>query len=100
MIPRTREMNQTLAAIRRLTVRGVPPTYNELARELGIASRSGAHRRLMALRLAGLVDWVPGRRGSLRIIEDPWADLSKLSTTELQTLNVRCRVLLEERGAR
>lgn len=98
MIPRTREMNRTLAALRKLTVDGVPPTYDQVARELGIVSRSGVHARLTALREAGLVRWEPSRQGSLRITDDPWSDLAKLSTSDLKALSVRIDVLIEERA--
>lgn len=52
MTPREREC---LDAIKRLTVHGVGPTYQEIADHIGLASKSGAHRMVESLEAQGLV---------------------------------------------
>lgn len=46
------------------------PTLDELAWLAG-RSRSTVYEHLHALRRAGLVDWEPGRRGTLRALVEP-----------------------------
>lgn len=47
------------------------PTLDELAGMVGLRSRSTVHGHLHALRRAGLVDWEPGRRATLRALVVP-----------------------------
>lgn len=50
---------------------GGAPSVRELAAAVGLASPSSMHRHLCHLRDAGLVTWVPGRLGTLRVVEPP-----------------------------
>ena len=90
---------QCLAAIRRLTVDGVPPTWDDLRVDLGLASKSGVHHLLVGLRDRGLIAWT-GRVGhSLVILEDAVSDdtLKALPTEALQTLIERIYLILGDR---
>lgn len=60
-----------LLSFPQLTDAAGPPTLDELAELCGLASRSTVHEHLHALRRAGLVDWEPGRRGTLRALAVP-----------------------------
>lgn len=61
-----------LDAIRELTAeRGFPPTYGELARQLGYASKESIHRRIHRFREEGLVDFEPRLPRTLRVISPP-----------------------------
>lgn len=66
----TRAQADCLAAIRRLTVDGVPPGYDELATALGLSSKGDVARLLNQLRDRGAVTWLPHRARSLVILED------------------------------
>ncbi len=68
----TKTQANCLAAIKRLTVDGVPPTLAELTVAMDCNSKSGVHRILSALRARGAVDWVPRRARSIRILGDDY----------------------------
>lgn len=90
MIPPTARQAAALDAIRRLTVNGVPPSYDELAAELGLSGRSQVHYTLHRLKERGLVDFEYGRTRSLRVVERvTLADLSALSASDLVALRDR-----------
>lgn len=95
----TPRMAQCLAVIRDLTVDGVPPSYTQIQIALGLASKSGVHSLLSQLRERGKLDWDHARPRSIRLVEDDWARLDRLSDTDLRTLRVRIDVLLDERTA-
>lgn len=93
MTPRMREC---LDAIRRLTVDGVPPSYEELAAELGIASKSNVTRLIHQLRRDGFVTFNAHRARSVEIVGD--ADhLDTLSTDALIAIERRIRTILLNR---
>lgn len=50
--------------------RGFAPTTQEIAAGLGLASRSGVHRHLVALRKAGRLEWEPHHTRTLRVVAD------------------------------
>lgn len=64
MTPRQREC---LNLIRELTVDGVPPTFETLRLRMGLASKSGVHRVVEALRDRGVLNHTRDRRQSLSI---------------------------------
>lgn len=66
MTPRQREC---LDAIKRLTVRGVGPTYEQLRVELGVSSKSNVHRLVSALVASGRLARTAHRDRSLRVLE-------------------------------
>ena len=59
MIPPTPQMAETLAAIRKLTVDGVPPSVEKLALACGRRSRGSFHAHLKLMRERGLIVWTP-----------------------------------------
>lgn len=65
MTPRQKDM---LDAIRDLTVDGVSPTYEQLRVHLGIASKSGVNRMIVALERLGHVRRLKGCRRTVEII--------------------------------
>ncbi len=68
----TPRMQQAVDAIRRLTVDGVPPTYDELAADLGFKSRSAAFRIVKLLQERGLVTTHGGgTKRSIKLVEGP-----------------------------
>lgn len=52
-------MAETLAAIRKLTVDGVPPSVEKLALACGRRSRGSFHAHLKLMRERGLIVWTP-----------------------------------------
>lgn len=47
---------------------GVSPSLQEIADELGLASKSGAVRTLTLLKQRGFVDWIPNKSRSIRLV--------------------------------
>lgn len=82
----TPRMAECLAAIRKLTVDGVPPTYAQIGEAIGLRSKSGVNRLLDGMRARGMVDF--GHRArSIRIIERPSRqDLARLSHDDLRAV--------------
>lgn len=56
-------------AIIDLSQKGVPPTWEELRADIGLASRSSVDYWLWKLRDAGRVTWEDGRKRTLRVVE-------------------------------
>ena len=52
-----------------IIVRGVTPTYAELAEEVGLSSKSGVHRLVTQLEERGLVRRLPDKWQSLTLVE-------------------------------
>ena len=67
MMGLTKRQADCLAAIERLTKRGVAPTYREIQSELGLASTSGIARMIDALAERGLVRRMPHRARALEL---------------------------------
>lgn len=84
--PVTPRMSQCMGAIRRLTVNGVAPSYDELQADMGLASKSNVHRILTSLRARGLVEWEPCAGRSLRVVEEDLtpARLERMSNEQLR----------------
>lgn len=93
----TKEQARMKAAIIKLTVNGRAPTYEELRTEVGLASRSGVHRLLAALRERGHVEYLDARARSIRVIQEA-RGLGERSTDELTALRARIDTILQERG--
>lgn len=85
----THPLRKCLDAIDKLTVDGVPPSYDELAGELGLSSKSGINRLVTELEGRGYVRRQPGVARSLEIIPrrppSP-AELNRFGTPELLDL--------------
>lgn len=56
-----------LQAIRDLTVDGVPPSFDEIRTQTGLASKGQVHRLVRRLCDEGYVAWLPHRARSLRL---------------------------------
>lgn len=100
MMGLTKRQSQCLDAIRRLTVDGVPPTYNEIAADIGLASKSGINRLVVGLRERGLVAFLDGHRHrTLAVIGDHVSSsvLHTLSSEELRTIVAHCAGILAQR---
>lgn len=99
MIPPTPAQKQALDAIRRLSARGVAPSFAELGHALGLASKSGVHRLVHGLKARGWVDFEPNGVRTLRILEGAERiDLSTMSGVELVQLRDRITAELVNRG--
>jgi SOS-response transcriptional repressor LexA len=85
----TKAQKAMFDAIRKLTVDGVAPTYEELAAHLGIRSRGHIASQLASLRNKGWIEF--GRQArSIRIIDDG-------QPTELEGAStVRLRAVIED----
>lgn len=94
----TADQAALLAAIRRLTIAGAPPTYRALKAELGVRSTGTIHRRLWAPRDLGKVTWTD-RRGGLVILEDQVSPtvLNAMSDEALRTTLARITGILAHR---
>lgn len=51
-----------------MTATGVPPSYDDIAEELDISSRSQIHRLICALEERGWISRLPGRKRSITIL--------------------------------
>jgi SOS-response transcriptional repressor LexA len=98
MPPVTRRQADLIAAIRRLTIDGVPPSIGELCGALGLKGRGNVHNLLTSLRRRGLVEWQPFKARSIRLIEDAWAHLDTMSDAELEALRIRIGIVQEDRA--
>lgn len=48
---------------------GYPPSYREIAIELGVGSINTVSRHLQSLKEKGQVDWKPGHPRTLQVVE-------------------------------
>lgn len=91
-----------LKAIRDLTRDGVPPSYDEIAKEVGLASKSGVARAIYRLRSQGLIaQTMSGRRNVLLIASNPAyapGALERLPSPELLALIGNADAILRRRG--
>ena len=68
MTPPTKRQRQCERAIVKLTVDGVPPTYDELAVELGI-TRGAARMLAIGLQKRGRISIAPGAARSIELLD-------------------------------
>lgn len=94
----TQRQRETLEAIERLTCRdGAPPTFRELARELGLKTARVAHDRVLNMRKKGLIEPPKNKSRTLRIcpalrpIVVP-RDLLEELLTEIEDVRLRDRL--------
>src|SRR3569833_2311122 len=82
----TPRMAECLKAIRKLTVDGVPPSYEQLRIALGLASKSGIHRLVGQLRERGLIEHERGAGRSIALIEEDLLPerLARLTSEQLR----------------
>jgi SOS-response transcriptional repressor LexA len=75
-----------LRTIRDLTSDGVPPSFQQIADVLGMASKSGVSRLLNSLRAQGVVWWNPDKPRSLIVLDD---QVSPVALTKLSDATLR-----------
>lgn len=93
----TPRMRDAFAAIRRMTAAGVPPTFEEIAFELDLASKSSAHRLVNSLQARGLIEYDRRRARSIRILGE-MDGLEHRSTPDLRALRDRIEIILRARA--
>lgn len=95
----TKRQRDCLIAIARHTVDGVSPTYDELATDLGLASKSGIHHLLCELKARGAITFKPGKPRSVRIIRQRLdvAELESRDSADLRTLMAHVAGILAHR---
>ncbi|MEC7488450.1 MAG: transcriptional repressor LexA [Pseudomonadota bacterium] len=59
-----------------LSSRGVSPSYDEMKRELGLRSKSGIHRLILALEERGFIRRLPHKARALEVLRKPHNKLS------------------------
>jgi repressor LexA len=65
----TPKMRETLLLLQRtIDATGVAPSFDEMAAELGLASKSGVHRLLEALTARGHIARLPGKARAIVIV--------------------------------
>lgn len=91
-----------LAAIRRLSVGGVSPTYEDLRKACGLASRSSVHATIHRLAREGLLTLSPGRARTVEVVEGAVsvAVLCAMSDDALIQAIVHAEQILASRGRR
>jgi SOS-response transcriptional repressor LexA len=95
----TPRMQQALDAIRRLTVKGVAPTYDELAADMGLTTKSAAFRIVKLLRERGLVTSEGGTQRNIKIVEGPTrAAMEAWSDAEILRVQFDLQQIQVERG--
>lgn len=97
MTPPTPQMAETLAAIRRLTVNGPPPSMQTLAEACGCRSRGSFYQRLERMRSRGLITWEPNKAHTLQIV-DQAPNYDAMPTSELLAISRRVEAVLANRG--
>lgn len=89
---------RALGAIRTLTREGVSPSYSEIREALDLGSNSGVHRVLSCLRDRGLIDFIPHRARSIRIVGE-LEGLDRRSSDDLRALRDRIDLVLKGRAS-
>lgn len=64
----TPAQQRCLDAIERLSVDGVPPSFEELRLHLGLGSKAGVHRLVHALADRGYITITPDRKRSIQLV--------------------------------
>jgi repressor LexA len=97
MTPRTRDL---ITALQALSRDGASPSYQELAAALGLSSRACVHRLVRQAEREGVIERLPGRARTLRLIppSPAEADLSRLPDPALGDLHARILAELDRRG--
>lgn len=88
---------RTLAAVKRLTLDGVPPSYDEIRPDLGLQSNSGVLRLLRGLKERGVVDFIPHRARTVRLVGE-LDGLEQRSTADLVSLRRNIDLILKGRA--
>jgi len=83
----TRKQKELLLLIRdRLSVDGVPPSFEEMKDSLGLKSKSGIHRLITGLEERGFIKRLPHRARALEIIRLPEGTETKNSSRKNRSM--------------
>lgn len=83
----TRKQKELLLLIRdRITEDGIPPSFEEMKRALGLKSKSGIHRLITGLEERGFIKRLPHRARALEIIRLPEKTEEKSRSGSLREL--------------
>lgn len=73
-VPKERD-NQIISTIEELTAsHGYPPTFQEIADDMGLSSRGSIHAKMETLRALGLVTWEDGKTRTIRVVRDKMSE--------------------------
>lgn len=61
--------HRCLEAIKRLTIDGVTPNYQMIMDDLGLPGKASVHRLVHALRDQGVIDFLPGRARTIKVVD-------------------------------
>jgi repressor LexA len=68
----TKKQHELLSYIdKQLKSKGVPPSYDEMKDALGLASKSGIHRLILALQERGFIRRLPHKARALEVLKHP-----------------------------
>ncbi len=74
----TKKQQQLLSFIdKRVSETGVSPSFEEMKEALGLKSKSGVHRLIMALEERGFIRRLPHRARALEVLRSPSAEVGK-----------------------
>jgi SOS-response transcriptional repressor LexA len=99
MIGLTPRERDCLDAIKRLTVDGVPPTFEQLRAELGVGSKSTVHRLVHGLHRRGAIAMRAEAKRSIRVLDD-FEGLERRTSQYLRALRARADLILAMRERR
>lgn len=93
MMGLTPKQAKLLECIRARVRSGVAPSYNEMAADMGLASKEGVVRLLLGLRERGYVTWMPNHARSIRLTSQAdnlitVSDTALLAEVERRGLNL------------
>jgi SOS-response transcriptional repressor LexA len=97
MIGLTAQQAACLNAIRRLTVGGVAPSFEELRADLGFCSKSHIHRLVKGLSERGAIYYRPNMKRSLRVLND-LEGIERHTSQHLLAMRDRIDAILKERA--
>lgn len=98
MMSLTKQQSRALDIIRTANSHGTAPSYEELCKDLGIASKNGVYRLVRALEERGAIRRLPGRARALEAIE-PDDPLSWKSRAELVAMRDRIDLMFAKRAS-
>lgn len=82
---------------------GLIPAYDQMAKALGIASKSGVHRMVLALEERGFIRRIPHRARAIEIIKTPKTEATDdswaVSAAKTLSVEVLEAIINEKRAA-
>lgn len=93
----TPRQHDALRAIRQLSAAGVAPSFEAIRASLNLASKSGVHRLVHGLAERRLIEFVPYRKHSIRVIGEI-EGLDRRSDEDLRAIRERIDEILRGRA--